>query len=118
MNYLFENQNQGHYLTYTPFTCNKKLDQKLCDELTLKHSRSAHRTGSSLEMLGNILADNGYDIKMYHSTYKKKIDFQECNWWSPEQLEQYKNTIENLNLDWLPNDFKEWPIIAGISGNY
>lgn len=98
--YLFRNGNQGYWYSYTPFESNKKLTQELCDELTHKHDKSVGRSGSSLELIGNILCEYGYDLKPYKTTYRGKLD------------------SEPSNLDPLPESFSSWDIIKGITGNY
>ncbi len=119
MNYVFENANNGHYFTYTPFTCDKSLTQEFCDEIINKNVRGAGRTGSNLEMLGEILDKLGYKIEPYHCTYKKHVEVSEFYYILGDVMaNDYIHRVNEMPYDWLPNDFKDCPIIKGICGNY
>jgi hypothetical protein len=116
MNYLFEEQNQGYWSTYIPFTCNKKLTQELVYKFFDKHG-TARRTGGNLKMLVDPAGEEGFIIEPFYSTYKRMPIFDNT-FMSPEQFARYSDTIKNLTLDWLPKDFEEWEVLCGIAGNY
>jgi len=118
MNYLFENANQGYYSTYIPFHCSKVLTQEEANKL-MEMKRSP-RMDATLAQLAEMAEEHGFKITPYYCTYKRKIDYNEFKKFNPsdEMFFEYSKKIDDLRLDFLPNDFKDWEIIKAVSGNY
>jgi len=104
-NYLFKDTHNGHYSTYQPFTSEKKLTQEKADEFIYMNNDIAGRMGSDISDLIISANKNGYNIKVCCLEFK-----------ITEKFDEYNNIYKNIEE--LKDEFKNWEIIRGISGNY
>lgn len=92
--YLFVDQNNGHFKTYHPFRCKEILTQEIATKVMEKDTLSG-RLGVTFQSFLNILDDGGHTV-----------DF-----WTCECCKNKIMQLENPELD-------DWVLIEGISGNY
>jgi len=104
-NYLFEEQNNGHYKSYRPFSSSAVLSQEQVTEW-LSAIPGVERTGAGIDHLCEIMESMNIEWEIFHCPCcSKTVTHLDEN-----KIYGFVRSCESIGIAWVK--------IKGISGNY